>query len=87
MTGEPLINSTGVKWWTDESLTEWCRRADLNGVSLPDYKVWIVETPEGKRTRLLCEGETILSESPRTEDIAVKIDILKAIQHYDRRTD
>jgi hypothetical protein len=80
------INAQGVKWQLDTGLTEWCTRADQNGISLPGHKVWIVETPEGKKTRLLTDGQDIIAEYTGLEDMAVKIDIIKAQKKYDTRT-
>ena len=81
---QPIENEIGVKWTVDIPLTEWCKRTDHHGISLSTHRVWIVETPEGKRTRLLCESQHIIYESPRMEDVAVKIDWLKLQKHYAR---
>lgn len=82
---QPIENELGVKWTQDHSLTDWCKREDHHGIRLPNHKVWMVETPEGKRTRLLCESQHIIYESPRMEDMAVKIDVLKLEKHYARK--
>lgn len=79
---QPIENELGVKWTQDHSLTDWCKRADHHGISLPNHRVWKVETPEGRRTRLLCDGQDIIYESPRMEDMAAKIDVLKLQKHY-----
>lgn len=88
MNEEPLVNELGTKWWLDDGLTEWCTRSDQNGVRLNGYKVWIVETSDGKKTRLLVDEQGhIVSDSPKMEDIAVKIDVIKVQRYYDSKED
>ena len=77
--GEPQhINEVGVSFWLDKGLTEWCTKEDDKGISLPEHKVWIVQTPNGYRTRLLTHKQEILYESTGLENIATKIDMIKA---------
>lgn len=82
-----IENELGVKWLVDAPLTDWCKRKDHNNISLQNHRVWIVETPDGRRTRLLCEGQHIIYESPRMEDIAFKIDFIKIQKKYAKQTD
>lgn len=82
---QTIENELGVKWTKDYPLTDWCKRKDHHGIALPNHRVWIVETPDGKRTKLLCDGQHIIYESPRMEDMAVKIDVLKLEKHYARK--
>ena len=78
------INDEGTKFWYDESLTDYAKRGNRNGTTLDDIIVWIVETSDGKRTRLIVDttNGSILFENVRTEDLAVHIDIMKIDKEY-----
>jgi len=72
-----FINEKGVKWWRDASTTRYARREDAHGTTL-EAVVWLVEEPNGHRTRLLIadDGE-FLGENQNLEALGAKIDILK----------
>jgi hypothetical protein len=81
-----FVNDIGVKYWIDEALTDWCTKENGSGVSLTDHKVFRVECPDGHKTRLLVHNGQILCDSTRLEDIACKIDFIKAGIRFERTT-
>ena len=66
-----FVNDEGVKWWHEADLTRYAFRKGFVGV-----RVWSVERPDGHRTRLFTEGETILADDQTLEGLGIKIDIL-----------
>ncbi len=88
----PLFtNAEGVKWWLDEDSTKWARREDNYGTVLPTIVVFYVEEPNGHRTRVITDQSTNPPEqvyaSPRMEDIAVHIDMMKVALRYPAEKD
>lgn len=82
----PVLNKEGVKFWLDKSLTGYAVEKGIHGVSLPHHKVFIAETPDGARTRLLSDGNQWIFESPLFEAVAAKIDMEKlAARPIERR--
>jgi hypothetical protein len=78
--GKPdFINEKGVKWWLDKQLTNYCEREDLNGIKLK-MKVFYVEEPDGRKTRMLIDANGPVYENQKLEDMAVHIDILKLME-------
>lgn len=76
-----FVNDIGAKWWIDTICTQWATREDGNGVSL-DYQVWVVEHPDGHKTRvLLNDARKAIYEHPSLENMATKIDMFKLIKH------
>ncbi len=76
------INEAGIKWWPDRSLTEYARKPNLKGTTLPKVTVWFVEHTDGHRTRLITDGQTPEFENGKMEDIACHIDMMKlALEH------
>ena len=72
------VNDEGTKWWLDKSTTDWAQRKDAHGTSL-DMEVWLVETKDGYMARLLLDADLrIIDEQQNLEQLAVKIDMLKA---------
>lgn len=71
------INSAGVKFWVNRGLTDWARKPDHAGITLPNVTGYAAEEPSGRRTYLLTDGDAWIFESQRLEDVAVHIDILK----------
>ena len=78
------INSVGVKFWANRSLTEWASQPDQHGITLPNLRAYAVEEISGRRTYLLTDGDAWIFESQRLEDVAVRIDILKIQKRYER---
>lgn len=66
------VNEDGVKWWLDESIYQYAKIRDVTG-----YDFFLVECPDGYRTRVIVRQGVIIFESPRLEEIGVHIDILK----------
>jgi hypothetical protein len=88
--GKPLaVNESGVQFWLDCALTDWAQNPDSFGTKLLDYHVFIVKHPNEPHTRMLAlqtnSGNSVpIYVSPRMEDIASKIDIIKTSIRYDR---
>lgn len=72
------INEAGVLFWLQKSLTEWARREDIHGTSLPTVYCWLAKTPDGTLTYLLMDGESVVMETQSYEAVAVRIDMMKA---------
>ena len=66
-----FVNDEGVKWWHEADLTRYAFCKGFAGV-----RVWSVERPDGYRTRLFTEGETILADDQTVEGLGIKIDVL-----------
>lgn len=66
-----FINELGVKWWLEKSLTQYAQHKGLSNT-----RVWLVEEPSGRRTRLLVEGDAILADDQSLEGMGIKIDAL-----------
>jgi len=71
------INEKGVKWWLDKETTEYATNPDIHGVKLPNTFVYIFETPDGYRARLLIVDGVVMGEYQQLDTIGCKIDILK----------
>ena len=71
------VNEQGVKWWIDKDLTKYSFDRGFSGT-----RVFVVERPDGYRTRLFTEGENILAESQSLEGICSKIDIISISRRY-----
>jgi hypothetical protein len=59
-----------VKWWACPSINEW---AKYNGIKVSG---WVIEIA-GRDSYVLTDGKGVIYESPRLEDVAVHIDIMK----------
>jgi hypothetical protein len=84
-TGTPThINpETGVKWWLDKSSTNYARTPLPNGKgALKEAVAWVVERPDGHRTRLLTVGQEILAENQGLEAFGAEIDMLKVATQF-----
>ena len=77
-----FINDEGVRWWLDKGLTDYAQKEDQFGTKLDGFTSWIIETKDGQNTRILLDGENYALESPRMEDIACRIDIIKASKRF-----
>ncbi len=66
-----FINDEGVKWWHESDLTRYAFRKGFVGV-----RVWTVERPDGHKTRLFADGETILADDQTAEGLCIKIDLM-----------
>ena len=79
--GKPnFINEQGVKYWLDQSTSDYANRADIYGTRLKG-KAFFVERPDGFKTRLFIgETQDILADDQTLDGIATKIDLLKFIK-------
>lgn len=66
-----FVNSEGVKWRQEPGLTGYAESKGLAG-----SRAWLVERPDGYRTRLLTDGQGIIAEDQTIEGLGVKIDAL-----------
>lgn len=66
-----FVNDAGVKWWHEVQLT---RYAACKG--LPDVRVWVIERPDGVHTRLVTEGDAVLTENQTLDGIGCAINML-----------
>lgn len=66
-----FVNEEGVMWWHESDLTRYAFSKGFAGV-----RVWTVERPDGYKTRLFTEGETILADDQTVEGLGIKIDLL-----------
>ena len=83
--GEPyFVNEQGTRYWLEECLTDYAKNPDLSGVCLPSHRAWLVQLKDGEYTYLLTEGTTPVYEGKSIEQIAVRIDMLKAIVKFDK---
>ena len=79
-TAPDFVNELGVKWWRDPALTDYAQRADSQDTSL-EAEGWIIETPEGHRTRLLISKTgSLLASGSAMDDIGMQIDVLKLLK-------
>lgn len=74
-----FINEEGVKWWVDKSTTDYAQRKDSKGITL-DIICYVIDRPDGYRTRVLIEEGNIIDDNTSLEAIACKIDMLKLIK-------
>ena len=79
-----FVNEKNVKWWFDKELTDYARNEDINGISLSNVTAWFIEEPGGRQSRLLVDDFAIIGDSLNLEDLACKIDILKASKLFDK---
>jgi len=77
-----FVNAEGVKWWHDKDTERYATSEDRHGTRLR-VKAWIVERPDGYRTRLLIESGKIIGEAQSLEAIGAKIDWLKCATRFD----
>lgn len=66
-----FVSDEGVKWWHESSMTRYAFSKGFVGA-----RVWTVECPDGYKTRLFTEGETILADDQTVEGLGIKIDLL-----------
>jgi hypothetical protein len=72
-----FINDIGVKWWFDKEITAWATRPDQYGTVLKDVKCYLIEEPNGIRTRIILQKGEIVYESHLVESIACALDLMK----------
>ena len=78
-----FINEEGTKFWVDTSTTQYAQRQDSHGTVL-NMVVYLAETKDGYMARLLIDEEqNIVAEEQNLEQLAVKIDMLKANTRFD----
>lgn len=77
------VNEVDIKFWFDPSLTDWAtsEQAGWSGImpSLKGAIVYVVEFPNGEKTRILTISGQIVDESSSYEGMAVCIDKHKVI--------
>ena len=79
-----FVNEEGTKFWVDTSTTQYAQRKDQHGTSL-DMVVYLAETSNGYMARLLIDKEqNIIAEEQNLEQLAVKIDMMKANIRFDK---
>ena len=66
-----FVNDEGVKWWHEAGLTRYALSKGFAGV-----RVWTVERPDGYKTRLFTEKQSVLAEDQSLEGLGIKIDLL-----------
>ena len=77
-----FVNAEGVKWWRDKDTERYACCEDQFGTRL-EIEAWIVERPDGYRTRLLIEFGKIIGQAQSLEAIGSKIDWLKCATRFD----
>ena len=65
------INEIGVKWWLDKDLTNTAKSKKLRGVV-----AWVIEEPNGRRTRVLTKGTELIYENTTLDGITSRIELL-----------
>jgi hypothetical protein len=75
-----FVNELGVKWWKDETLTDYAQREDALGTAL-NAVCFYIEEPCGTKSRVLVsKGEEIMEVDQSLEGMAIKIDLRKFMQ-------
>lgn len=76
--GDPdFVNEKGVKWWIDDSTTQYLQKEDRNGIKL-DMVCYAIEETDGKRSRLVINrARDIVEQEQSLEQLAIKIDMRK----------
>ncbi len=77
------VNELGIKWWLEKNLTAYANNPDRNGTCLEKVQCFIVEFPDGRKTRVLVEEGQVLYANSSLEGIGTKIDIMKVTKRYD----
>lgn len=73
------------EWFHDRSNTEYAKRSDLNNISLPNIKAFVVRNKAtGEYDRVLMDSSInqIIFDSKSLEDIGVEIDKLKLLKQF-----
>jgi len=69
------INEKGVKWWLDKDSTVYAKSKKLRGVT-----AWLVEEPNGAKSRVLVKGKNILFSVTSLTELTTRVDILAAVK-------
>lgn len=69
-TSPDAVNAEGTKWWLDRDSTGYGANKGLK------VQVWCVETPDGKKSRLITNKGQIVFESTKLESIGYHLDML-----------
>ncbi len=64
------VNELGVKWWLDKSATEYASVVE-------GLMAWVIEYPNGIKTRVLTRDNKVIYENPSLEAIGAWVDMLK----------
>jgi len=76
------VNELGIKWWLEKNLTEYANNPDRRGTCLENVQCFIIEFPDGRKTRVLVEEGQVLYDDGSIEGIGTKIDMMKAAKRY-----
>ena len=75
-----FVNELGVKWWRDDTTTDYAQRPDAQGTTL-DVVCFAIEQPNGRRTRvLLSKTGEIIEENQNLEALAIRVDVRKFLK-------
>ena len=78
---EPIfINAAGVKWWNDDSVNSYIKSKE----TIKDLIGYIVELPDGSKTRVLVRNGSVIYESTKLESIGVQVDLIAVDESYDK---
>ncbi len=78
-----FVNELGVKWWKDESITNYAQKEDIHGTVLNAICYFIEET-NGHRTRVLVsKNKEIIEEDQTLDGMGSKIDMRKMLKRFD----
>ena len=78
-----FISEDNIKWWFNQSTTDYARRNDINGISLENIEVWYILFQDGKKTMVILDNKKPIYESTSLESIASHIDLLKLLKLRD----
>lgn len=78
---EPLsVNEQGVKYWLEETATNYARNKGLS-----DVVVFLTEMKDGDRTYLITENQVPLYESKSLEGIGVQLDVMRLVRESEEQ--
>ncbi len=75
-----FVNPEGVKWWLDKSSTQYARRENIRGTTLPTITVFMCEFPDKTRSYVILDGTQPVDAPTTLEAVGVKIDLLKLMK-------
>lgn len=76
-----FLNEKGWEWYTDKSMTKWAQEKDATRKTKPLRAVCFFAKKGDEITRVLVgENQKVLAEESSLEAMAIKIDILRAVQ-------
>lgn len=66
-----FINEEGVKFWYDESSTNYAKKIGLENVV-----IFFIEESNKRKTRLITENQEVLGDYQQLEALCVKLDMI-----------